>query len=39
MRWASPSTPLSWRITSWMDLMTLERLDMLFLGFMNENGR
>jgi hypothetical protein len=28
-RWASPSTPLSWRMVSWMDLMMDDRLDML----------
>src|SRR6218665_2035897 len=28
MRWASPSTPESWRMMSWMDLMTEVRLDM-----------
>ena len=27
MRWASPSTPTSWRMMSWMDL-TVVRTDM-----------
>ena len=28
MRWASPSTPVSWRMMSWMDL-TVVRTDMV----------
>jgi hypothetical protein len=34
MRWASPSTPESWRMTSWMDLTMELRLDIQVLRLM-----
>ena len=37
MRWASPSTPASWRMMSWMDLTVL-RTDMALGGFLVEGG-
>ena len=37
MRWASPSTPVSWRMMSWMDLTVL-RTDMDLGSSLIEGG-